>query len=183
MMETVFYYFLGASVIMYYGIGINRLLTFKKDVKSFFTGAAKTLILTLTNIAINWVLIRFIFSPLNISEIFPVFAIIIFSFLSFLSQLVYKTGIMEITEDYAVPFLSIILALCEGYSFLSSIIIGFCCITAFYCFVLLIISLRHRFQLYNREEGFKPFSFILISLAVVFIAFYSCNCSWLKTAL
>lgn len=183
MVSSILYYLFSATAILYYGIGVNRLLTFKMDFSSFAKSLFKVLILTVFNILIDYVFIKFVLIPLNILEFFSVVAVGFFTLICFLIHFFLKQLAFDFNDDFVVPFLIVFLSLIEGFSLVSCLVINLSLLVSFYGFLFLVYSLKLRFFSYDREEGVKPFALILISLSIVFIAFYSWNVSWINLAL
>ena len=52
MKSSILYYILSCSVILYYGFGINRLLTIKKDYKTYIKSFVKALLITASTTAL-----------------------------------------------------------------------------------------------------------------------------------
>lgn len=178
-LSAVFYYIFFGSVILYYGIGVNRLLAYQSDSKGVLISFAKVLLAVLLNVSVDYVFVKYALVPLKMTVLYPVFAIALFSVTIVFVRRLFDSGVFEISQEFLVPFLVIILSLSECTGFLSAVVIASSCVFAFYVFLYLVSSLKLRFHSYDREEGLKPFSLILISLSVVFIAFYAWNCSWL----
>ena len=53
MKSSILYYILSCSVILYYGFGINRLLTIKKDYKTYIKSLVKALLITASTTALS----------------------------------------------------------------------------------------------------------------------------------
>ena len=90
---------------------------------------------------------------------------------------------IDITEDYAVPFIIILISLNEGAGIVSSLVISLSCIFSFYLLGVIIFALRRRFRLFGQEQGFKSITYLLISIAIIFIALFSWNASWFTIGL
>ncbi|MBQ5998357.1 MAG: hypothetical protein IJL70_02670 [Treponema sp.] len=179
MFNSIFYYLFGCSVIFYYGIGLNRLLTLKKTYSSFLFNIIKSLIITLVPVTLSYFVMHFVLIPLKMVELFPFVTILILISVAIPVHMMIRTGTPDLTEDYALPFLSVILSLNEQTSLINGLVICICCISAFYLFLILIFAFRRRYRLYTSEDGFKPYTLLLISIAVVIIAFFGVNNSWL----
>lgn len=180
MINSVFYYIFACSIILYYGVGMNRLLILKKDYVSFFKSILKAYLITGCTVSISYFAIRFALAPLSLTELYPYISAFSFLLISIPLHMFIRTGTADLAEDYAVPFLTILISLNEGESFFSALIISASCITAFYLFLLIIFAFRRRFKLYTTEEGLKPYALLLISIAVVIIALFCWNVSWLS---
>ena len=183
MKSSILYYILSCSVILYYGFGINRLLTIKKDYKTYIKSFVKALLITASTTALSWCLIRFVLSVLDIIEFYPVLTSLFFIVISIAVHAFIKTAPIDITEDYAVPFIIILISLNEGAGIVSSLVISLSCIFSFYLLGVIIFALRRRFRLFGQEQGFKSITYLLISIAIIFIALFSWNASWFTIGL
>ena len=77
MFNSIFYYLFGCSVIFYYGIGLNRLLTLKKTYSSFLFNIIKSLIITLVPVTLSYIIMHFVLIPFKMVELFPFVTILI----------------------------------------------------------------------------------------------------------
>ena len=77
----------------------------------------------------------------------------------------------------------VLMSLTEGFSFLSTILICVSGVLSFYLLILFVFALRTRFKIYQKDAGEKPFFMLLLGTAVLFIAIYGFNASWLNLGL
>lgn len=183
MTRLIIYYIFSSSLIFYYGIGINRLLTLKKDYKTYFLSLLKTLCLTLLTTFLTFCLNVFVLKSLSLDVLLPLFMGLIFILLSYLFNLLIKIGPFDLGEDYVLPFMITLLSLTEGFSFATALIISATSTVSFYLLMLFIFALKRRFALYQKESELKSFNVLLFSIAVLLIIFYSSDASWLNFVL
>lgn len=183
MLSMIFYYVFSASVIVYYGAGLNRIIAMRKTPRTFVLSLAKTAVVTLVITSIGFLLDRFVFIPLGIIDVSPFVVAALFITASFSLHTLVRTGPFDIVEDYVVPFMIVLVSMTEGSSYLAALAIDLCSVVSFYLLVLIVFALRRRFRLYQADEGFKPILVIIMSLCAVFIAFYGANASWLDLGL
>lgn len=179
MLSLVLYYILSSSIILYYGVGVNRIITLKKKTSAYILSLLKALIITCSTSSVCYLLNYFLLIPLQINEIFPFFTALVFVLISFGLHSLIKTGSFDLAEDYVVPFMIILISLNEGGTILTCLFINISSVFSFYLLLLILISTRRRFNLYQSEKGFKPYYIMLITICILFIAVYSINASWL----
>ena len=183
MLEIIFFYLFSGSIILNYGVGLKQVLTFKKNPKCFFKDFFKTLFIAVFTTCLTYVLNELIFVRLGIIELYPFFMTVFFVAFSFGLHTLVKTKGFDLTENYIVPFMIVLMSLTEGFSFVSTILICLSGVFSFYIFILLAFSLRNRFKIYGKDAGERPFFMLLISMAVIFFAVYGFNASWLTLGL
>lgn len=178
MLSMVFYYVFSASVIFYYGVGLNRILTLKKTPRTFALSFCKAAAVTLCITSIGFLLENAVFIPLGIIDAAPFIVAASFSVHAFV-----RTGPFDLVEDYVVPFMIVLVSMTEGGTYIAALAIDLCSVVSFYLLLLIVFSLRRRFRLYQADEGFRPVLVIIMSLCAAFIAFYGANASWLDLGL
>jgi Na+-translocating ferredoxin:NAD+ oxidoreductase RnfA subunit len=179
MINLFLYYLFSSSIVLYYGTGINRIITLKKNKTAFIMSILKALLITVSSSVISYLINIFVLIPLGILSIFPFITALFFISISFCLHSLLKTGSFDLGEDYVLPFMVVLMSLNEGFSLVSVILINFSGVLSFYLLLLLVFALRRRFSLYQNEKGFKPYFVMLISISVIFIALYCTNVSWL----
>lgn len=183
MLKIIFFYLFSGSLVLFYGIGLDKELTLKKNVFCWLKSVLTTLLITLSTTSLTYFLSKFVFLRLGVEEITPFIAVLFFAGISFGLKIIFKSNYFNLSEEFIIPFLIILVSLSEGFSFLSTILICACCVFSFYLFMILVFSIRKRFSLYQKDAGLKPFYILLLSLAAVFVAIYGFNSSWLMLGL
>ncbi len=183
MLKIIFYYLIFSSVVLYYGVGLDKILTAKKDASCWLKSLFKSLVTTAATTALTFCLDNFVFSRLGISEIYPYFMALFFITVSYGLHRLIKTSFFDIAEDYMIPFTIVLISIKEGFTFFSTLLICVCGVFSFYIFMLLAFSIRNRFSFYQKDSGVKSFYILVMSLAVIFIALYGFNASWLALGL
>lgn len=183
MLILIFYYIFAASLVLFYGAGINRLLPTKKTYLYIAKAISKNLLVTETTASLSYLVIKFILFPLNLYELYSFVAVIIFLPVAFGISIVMSADSNDITEDFVVPLLITFVALNEGVNILEILIIVLSCVASFYIFVLTVWAFHKRFSLYSSNTGIKSYCLILFSIAVVIVCLCSVNASWLAIGL
>ncbi|MCI5541000.1 hypothetical protein SAMN02745152_00312 [Treponema berlinense] len=183
MLEIIFFYLFFGSIALYYGVGLKKILTIRKTPLCYLKDVLKSLFITVSVSSATFLLEEYVFARLGISEIYPFFMTIFFAAISYGIHRLIKTRVFDFTEDYIVPFMIVLMSLTEGFSFLSTILICVSGVLSFYLLILFVFALRTRFKIYQKDAGEKPFFMLLLGTAVLFIAIYGFNASWLNLGL
>ncbi|WP_149554186.1 hypothetical protein [Treponema pectinovorum] len=180
MTKLIFYYIFASSLIFYYGVGINRLLSLKRGVKTYLLSLSKTLFLTVLTTSFSYLLNFFVLKRLSAEVLMPLFMCIIFVALSFLFNFLIKAESFELGEDYVLPFMIVLMSLTESFSFVSALFISLASTASFYLLVLFVFALKKRFDLYKNGNELKSFNVLIFSIAVLLIIFYCSDVSFLN---
>ncbi len=181
MFNTIFYYICTSSIILIYGVGLNRLLTLKNTVNSIALSCVKALCTSSVTVLITTLLVNSLLAEAQLTELYPFIAIIIFIVIGTLVEIFVSIGVSQSLTEFALPMLTVLVAVSEGLSPTHSIIICFSCIAAFYIFLIFIASIRRRIMLCVPDGGIKEYTLMLISLGIVVIASCAWNVSWLNS--
>ena len=179
-LNTFLYYTLFSSVIVIYGIGLNRsveigISLFYKPV--FYLKALFTII---SSSVLSWLFTNYILMPLKLVELFPLISLLIFICIStFIEALVRLTCGFSVSE-FIVSFLIILLSIFESTSILFSILI---CASSFISILFLIpfcISFKKRITANGNQLDEKYYSLFLIFLAILILLLTVFDINWLK---
>ena len=178
MFATIIYYLLSASAVLFYGIGINKSISHDDSFSSSFLTCFKSVFAASSTTSVSYLLINWLLVPVNLTELFPFVATLIFILFSTLTEIFIGVGIRQTPIDFSIPLLSVFLALFEGISLGSAVIISATSIVSFYLMVLVFHCVRQRVSFYTVEGGLKIYCVFLLCLAVVMIAICGVNVSW-----
>ena len=81
MIFTFLYYLLFSSAILIYAIGLNR-ATIVTHIMQIFPLIFKSLVATISSSVLSWLFIQYILIPLNLIELYPLVALLIFTVIS-----------------------------------------------------------------------------------------------------
>lgn len=178
--DTFLYYTFFASIVLFYGIGINRVaeigITKFYDIIYYI----KASISILTSAVLSWLLTQYILVPLNITEIYPLIALLIFICInSFLEALVrLTTGIS--TTEFVISFLIILLSISESSTIFNSIII---CFSSYITLIFLIpfsITFKKRVCFNGQFLDEKYYSLFFMFLSILIIIMSTWDIGWLN---
>ena len=179
-LNTNLYYTLYSSVIVIYGIGLNRsveigISLFYKPV--FYLKALFTII---SSSVLSWLFTNYILMPLKLVELFPLISLLMIICIStFIEALVRLTCGFSVSE-FIVSFLIILLSIFESTSILFSILI---CASSFISILFLIpfcISFKKRITANGKQLDEKYYSLFLIFLAILILLLTVFDINWLK---
>lgn len=180
MISTILFYLFSTSAVLVYGIGVNRLLSMDDKFSSVIISFIKAAVVGIATSSLSFIFIRLFLIPLELAELFPFITVIVFILASFLVEIFVSIGVKNSASEFAVPLLSILLGLNEGTSILEVMIITVFSIAIFYILYAVIFCLRGRISVHTPDAGLKNYSIIFLSLAVIIVALYGWNASWLN---
>ena len=180
MLATVFYYLLSASAVLFYGIGLNKSISHSDSFSSSLLTCFKSLFAASSTTAVSYLLVNWLLIPIQLAELFPFVATLLFILFSTLTEIFIGVGIRQSPVDFSIPLLAVFLGLSEGISMGLSVTISCMSIISFYCMLIIFHCVRKRICFYTTEKGLKTYCVLLLCLAVIMIAIYGFNVSWLN---
>lgn len=143
-LNTFLYYTLFASVILFTGIGTNKILSFNMDKIKSITYCSKIIISIFLSTLIGWFVTKGILVPLKLSELFPLVCFLIYICIdSFLEALIRLTTGKSAAE-FIFSYLVIVLAISEGFSLVNVLTITLSSIISFIGIVPFIMAFKKR---------------------------------------
>ena len=178
--DTFLYYTIFASIVLIYGIGVNRLTEIGTQKLGHITFYLKTLISVFATIVLSTLVVRFILLPIGLIELYPLLALLIYvSLNTFLEALVRLTTGTSTTE-FVISFLIILLALSESTSILDSIIIGASCFASIILVVPFIYTLKRNLMTNGSKFEEKHYTFFFLFLGLLIIVLSVLDITWLN---
>lgn len=180
-LNSLFYYILFCSSVLIYGIGFNRESVMCNNPRKILFSAIKTYACVIISFILSFLINKSLLIPLNIVEIFPFFSLIIYIAITVFFEVLIQITTKKSSSEFAVSFLTLLLAVNESTSILEGILICFGCLTAFYILNPILYALDKRMESSNANDVFKQKSLIFLSMVIIMIALYSFNISWLNS--
>ena len=178
--NTFLYYTLFASVVLIYGIGINRVAEIGIAKFNDIIFYIKSALAVFLSAILSWIVTNYILVPLNLTELYPLFSLLIFICIStFLEALVRLTAGIS-TVEFAVSFLIILLAVSESISVVNTMII---CLSSFIAMLLIIpfsITLKKRVCGNGQFLDERYYSIFFFFLAILIIIMSTWDIGWLN---
>ena len=178
MASIVIYYLLSSSAVLFYGIGLNKTLSHSDTLPMTVLTCVKSLFSACSTTAVTYLLINWLLVPVELTEIYPFFATLVFILFSTFTEIFIGIGVRQSPVDFYIPLLSVFLALNEGVSIGSAVVIACMCIVSFYSMVMMFHCVKQRVSFYTVEGGLKTYCVLLICLAFIMIAICGFNITW-----
>jgi len=180
MLSTILFYLFSCSSILVYGIGVNRLLSLDDRLSSIIISFIKAVVIGIGTSVLTFVMTDIFLLPLDLAELYPFVAVLLFTLISFIVEIFISIGIKNSASEFAVPLLSILLGVNEGTNIFEVMVITVFSIGIFYILYAVIFCLRGRISVHTPDAGLKNYSILILSLGVIIIALYGWNASWLN---
>ncbi|MBR0154972.1 MAG: hypothetical protein IJM22_02750 [Treponema sp.] len=175
----VYYIFFGSAVLIY-GIGFNRESVMCNYPKQVLFSAIKSYGCVAITYLLTYCLSMNFLIPLKIVEIFPFIALLVYITVSVFFEILIQVTTRRTAAEFAVSFLTVILALNEGVALVDGILICFSVLTCFYILIPILYALEKRMLASTANNLFKQKCLIFLSMVIIMIAVYSFNISWLN---
>lgn len=182
LINIFFYYVFYCSVVIFYGIGLNRSVLISARLrKSIFV---RTFVLTLTAlfcVVVSFFLCNYVLSLFSLTTLYPIFSFLIFALSVFLSKMIFGKSSEISSRDFALTYLVVLLALSESIFVLDAVIIVLSSSLAFIFLLIVLSSLYERMDILRRGTNSVTIkSALTFALAVLAISLVAWNISWLR---
>lgn len=174
------FYILFCSSVLIYGIGFNRESVMCEYPKPVFFTAVKSYACVMISFLICYYLDMALIVPLGLAELYPLFALLVYVIISAFLEILIQITTKRTSAEFAVSFLTLILALNEGTTLGDGIIICVSSLTSFYLLIPILFAIEKRMIGSTTSSVFKRKCLIFLSMVVILIALYSFNISWLN---
>lgn len=178
---TVSMYILLSSAPLVYGIGLKKLIKSPPDVKTVCLLALKSFVSTLCSITVLWFTTDALLAPYSLAFLFPFIALALTACFSIASAHLIQRFFNIHVGEFDVSFLTVVLALAEGFSLQYALLIGFSATLAFYILIPVIRAIRARLFMSSDSENCNNYAMLFVTAALILCALYAFNFSWLYT--
>lgn len=169
LLHTFLYYICYASVVLFYGVGTNKVLSADLSKIKNITYCIKIFISIMISAILSWFVTKGILVPLKISELFPLVAFLIYICINtFLESLIRLTTGKSATE-FIFSYLVIILTISESTSILDCIIITISCLCSFITLIPFMMAFRKRNSDTNNSDKLYCRLFLYMALLILTI--------------
>ncbi len=181
MIFSALYYLFISSAVLVYGIGINDSIILCDSIHKAFLPIIKIFVTILSTVMLSWLLITKLLVPLNLAELYPLVALLVFIVISILLESLVRITSNRVTSEFCLSFPIVLLTLNEGISFSDILIISTSSFLSFVIILPVIYSIKKRINIVGNQEihGNRK-SLIMISLAILSLVLILCNISWLN---
>ncbi|MGI5172082.1 hypothetical protein H0R92_00575 [Treponema sp. OMZ 840] len=178
--RSFFMYGILCIVPIIYGIGIKKLLYTNYSLNYLVLSGIKSACTAVSAILATWFLALNLLAPYSLAVLFPFFTVAISFLFSFIFDKIINICFKIKTEEFDIAFLSVILAVSEGFTLKQTLIIAVICVLSFYLLYPLLAAIRKRLRITNTDPAFADNIMIFLTLALISCGFYGWNLSWLN---
>ena len=175
------YYAFIASAVLVYGIGLNTVAVTLDSMHVICFSLAKILFTVLTSAILTWLITKYILSPLNAAELYPLLSLIILFLIFIFVDFAIKIKNKGKEFEFSVSFLILILTVNECISLIDLIVAAISGTTSFLVLLYLIRAVRNRLNIPENSAMFKNLkTLLLLSIAILIVALAAANVTWLN---
>lgn len=178
--NAFFYYTLFASIVLVYGIGLNKVIEIgisKFHDVIFYIKASITIMITSV---LSYLIVKFILVPLNLVELYPLLCFLVFVFINTFLEALVRITTKQTTTEFIISFLIILLSISESTSLINTIII---CLASYLALLLTVpfsITFKKRVCSNGNFLDNNYFSLFFIFLAILIILISTWDIGWLS---
>ena len=167
-LNTFLYYICFASVVLIYGIGINKAVDLNYSKIKSLIFCVKIILTIFISSILSWFATKGILVPLKLTELFPLLSFLIYVCINaFIEALIRLTTGKSATE-FVFSYLVIILSVSESISFVNTVIICASCIITFAILIPLIMAFKKRNTGVDLDKYYcRLFLYIAILILVI----------------
>jgi succinate dehydrogenase/fumarate reductase cytochrome b subunit len=167
MSDLFFHYVFFSSAVALYGIGFDRCMLAPPPPRIFLLAAAKNVVAVAVSVFFVFPPTRFFLVPLGMVELMPLCAVLVFIPLSVLLEAALFLGVKKTLPEFVVPFLCVLLALCESPTFGHAILAGVFSVVSYHLFAAIVVAVKKRLDFFSSPRLLSPDALLLVSVAVV----------------
>ena len=182
MIFTIFYYIFFSSVVLIYGVGLNDATIMCTSTSELRMNFVKIVASIIGTACLSWVIIKYFLIPLNLTELYPLVAVLIFLAISIFLEMMIRITTRRTTADFNFSMLIIILTLNESVSIIDVLLISASSLIAFFIVLPILYVIKAKFHLIDQNDNrsVNSRSILLISLAVLIVVLYAATVSFLN---
>ncbi len=177
---TFLYYVLFSSVVLIYGIGLNKIaeigiVKFKETI--FYVKCAIAII---SSAVISWLITFYLLVPLKITELYPLICFIVYATISTFLGGIIRLTTGRTTSEFAISYLIILLSIAESSSLLFTLFISLCSLLSMLIIIPFSLTFRRRLCSNGRLLDEKYYSLYFLFLAVFILLLSVWDIVWLN---
>jgi len=179
-LQSFLYYTVFSSVVLVYGIGLNRIAEFgisKKDDAIFII---KIICSIFFSALISWVIIQYVLVPLKMIELYPLVAFLVFSCINVLLEAMVRIITNKSYSEFIVSFLIVLLSLTESTSILNTLVICASGIISVTLIIPFCLTFKARFTANGNKINEKYYSIFFIFVAILILMMTAWDIIWLN---
>lgn len=179
-LETFLYYIFYSSVILIYGIGLNKVASFGISKNFEFAFYTKAILTIFTTSTISWLINQKILIPLKLLELAPLIIFLVFICVNSLLQTLVLIITGKKSSEFTSSYLIILLSLSESCSLLNTLIINICCMLALLILILMCYAFKTRILENGHKFNEKYYSLFFCFLAAVILITSTFDVMWIN---
>jgi hypothetical protein len=177
---TFLYYVLFSSVVLIYGIGLNKIaeigiVKFKETI--FYVKCAIAIV---SSAVISWLITFYLLVPLKITELYPLICFIVYATISTFLGGIIRLTTGRTTSEFAISYLIILLSIAESSSLLFTLFISLCSLLSMLIIIPFSLTFRRRLCSNGRLLDEKYYSLYFLFLAVFILLLSVWDIVWLN---
>lgn len=180
MLSVLFYYISYASIVLVYGIGMERAVFLSGNKGPLFIKAMKMLITASSVSALSYLFVNLLLVPNELSELYPFAVLLIFIPVSVFIEAIVRITTKTSAVEFSISILFIFIGLTESASLAECVFIVCVCVVSFFIFIPLFHSLCRKFDLYGGRSEVSRNSFVLASIAIIMLILLCWNVAWMN---
>ena len=180
MIGSLFYYIFYSSVVLIYGIGIERSFFLSKKKHDIFIKMTKMILCVSSTSALSYLIVNWLLVPSDLAELYPFVVILLFLAISvFIEAIIRITARISAVES-GIAIMFVLIGLTESNSFGECVFISCLSIISFFVVVPFVFAITRRNDLNRKKLEYEKTGFLLVSIAIIMFIVLSWNVSWLN---
>lgn len=177
--ELLFYYVFCASAVFAYGVGLKQAVMKSSSLRYFCIIGVKTVFTVFASLVPVWFLTQGVLVHYGVAELFPIVLIVVVLLFSGLIDLAFHAVLHQVSTGILLPTMILFLAVNESTSFSECLIVSAAITFSIFAFMPFLYAIRKRLATTTPPRDFKISSVVFFSSALLFLALFACNMSWL----
>lgn len=177
-LETLFFYSISCSVVLVYGIGLEKSFFASSRSSRFISRIAGLFLEAILSTAALYFIVIEILLPYHYQYLVPMATIMVCSIIHLVIALIIP-AIRETTTGTKILFFgTVFLAISEATGFYDSLVIVCASILSFSLVTVILFSIRERIAATPVHTDLRGAPLVLTSMGLLCIVFYSADLSW-----
>ena len=176
-LSTFLFYTFFASVILFIGIGTNKVIDLNLEKLKSFTYCTKIILSILFSSIAGWFVTKGILVPLKIAELFPLVCFLIYVCIDSFFEALIRLTTGKTAAEFIFSYLVILLSISEGFSVLNVLIISISCLCSFVGIIPFIMAFKKR---NSDKKSDIIFCRLFLYLALIILAISVWDIAWIN---
>ncbi len=177
--DTLLFYTLYCSAVLIYGVGILQEAETSVSRKKTAQTAVKSFASALVTVSLTYSINKLLLSPLGLTELYPLAALLLWAAFSVFFEIIMQLTSKKPSAEFAVSYLSALLALNESSNLMGAIVICVCCLADYYLLIPILYSFTSKIASVKNTDIFKQKIAVFLCMMVLLLALYALNISWI----